>query len=65
MSDAAPNDPILTVDHLDVTFTLPQQRRETWTAIVDTAGPLKGCSIGAGGSMTIAARSLAVWETAP
>ena len=69
LSPVLANEPAIMVmfnaSHLDVTFQLPRQRSETWTAIIDTAGPLKGRSLGAETSVSIAARSLAVWETSP
>jgi isoamylase len=62
-----PNEPsvlvMLNASHLDVEFRLPQGRRESWLAVVDTAGRHEGQTMEPATPVTLAGRSLVVWDS--
>jgi isoamylase len=47
----------------DIEFHLPSGRKEAWVCVIDTAGALEGTAGDPAKPVTLAARSLLVWDT--
>jgi isoamylase len=54
---------MLNAAHHDVDFTVPKDGTVTWSVLLDTAGDKEGGQIKAGGSLSVAARSILLAES--